>query len=385
MELSEKALVKLAHERNQPEVTVMNNRVDQEILNWLINMPEGDPNFRSNLARANEVTIRYALEQVSNVVGKKVVEIALKRQLKKLLEAQGEQTAASETRQTRAVALDVTTLQAERDQQVAVQEEQRVREKAIAQCHEVIGQIKGFKVIAKFADVGNLVWLRQVKESKIYKNLSDIGTWDKFCEYIGLSRSKVDEDLANLAIFGESFLADVGKIGLGYRELRQLRQLKYDGESFSMSDDGKTVIIEGETISLGEDAGSEIEAALEKLLEKNKTLRERNGKLEKDLRGAVKEETATLASEINTYKARVKDLEQYEPKTMDETRFQAQFDEIHANMSRLAASIRTVIAMEDLQEYPGVMARVDGYVEGCNYLNDELRGLWADHCMFENK
>ena len=363
----------------------MNNRVDQEILNWLINMPEGDPNFRSNLARANEVTIRYALEQVSNVVGKKVVEIALKRQLKKLLEAQGEQTAASETRQTRAVALDVTTLQAERDQQVAVQEEQRVREKAIAQCHEVIGQIKGFKVIAKFADVGNLVWLRQVKESKIYKNLSDIGTWDKFCEYIGLSRSKVDEDLANLAIFGESFLADVGKIGLGYRELRQLRQLKYDGESFSMSDDGKTVIIEGETISLGEDAGSEIEAALEKLLEKNKTLRERNGKLEKDLRGAVKEETATLASEINTYKARVKDLEQYEPKTMDETRFQAQFDEIHANMSRLAASIRTVIAMEDLQEYPGVMARVDGYVEGCNYLNDELRGLWADHCMFENK
>lgn len=39
---------------------------------------------------------------------------------------------------------------------------------------------------------------------------------------------------------------------------RQLRQLKYDGESSDVTDDGKTVVIEGEAIALGEDAGAEI-------------------------------------------------------------------------------------------------------------------------------
>lgn len=284
-----------------------------------------------------------------------------------------------------ALHMEMETLRQEREERLNAEEAQAERERMIAQCHEVIGQIKGFKVIAQFADVGNLVWLRQVKESKIYKNLPDIGTWEKFCDYIGMSRQKVDEDLMNLATFGESFLADVGKIGLGYRELRQLRQLSYDGESFSMSDDGKTVVIEGEAISLGEDAAPEIEAALEKLLAKNKTLRERNGKLEKDLRGAVKEEMSTFTAEKDALVEQVKKLKQYEPKQLDETQYEAQYKEIHNLMSKLGGCIKAVMALDDLQDHPGAMARVDGYVEGCTYLANELRELWADQCMFKNE
>lgn len=383
-ELSEKELVRRAHINIISEGITM--EVDKEILRWLTDVPEGDVNFKINLERANEPTIRAALEAIAaNPEGKKTRETALLRQLKKILRETADHVKETSTRQHRALALNMGELEAERERQAQVSAGQTERELLIAQSYELAGQIKAVKMISKFGDVTSLMWLKQVKESKIYRDLPGIGTWDKYCEYVGVDRHTTDQNLLNLNVFGEAFIGVVSNLRVGYRELRQLRQLKYDGDSFSMSDDGKTVIIEGETIALGDDAAPEIEAALEKLLIKNKTLRERNGKLEKDLRGAVKEETAGLHSEISTYKARVKDLEKYEPKNMDETRFQAQFDEIHGHMSRLAASIRTVMAMENLQDNPGVMARVDGYVEGCNYLVDELRGLWADQCMFENK
>lgn len=359
--------------------------VNQLDMDYLVGNAASHPNFKWVLERSSEETIRGALQEIGDNHRKAAVIKALNGRLKTLLEAQKAQVAGTETRQTRAVTMDMTTLQAERDQQQAEEEEHHERELRIAESYLVAGRIQAMTFVEKVLTVSTLVQLKRIKESKAYRDLPGIGNWDKYCEYLGFSRQKVDMDLQNLSEFGEQFLLTVGSFGLGYRELRQLRQLKYDGESFQMSDDGKTVVIEGEAISLGEDAAPEIEAALEKLLEKNKTLRERNTKLEKDLKGAVKEETAGLLSEKKALLERVKDLEKYEPQQLDETKYEAQYAEIHNLMSQLGGCIKAVMALDDLQDHPGTMARVDGYVEGCTYLANELRELWVDQCMFKNE
>ncbi len=152
------------------------------------------------------------------------------------------------------------------------QVEQQARERAIAQCHEVIGRIQGLGMISKFADVSNLMWLKGVKEQKIYRDLPEIGTWDKFCDYIGISRQKVDEDLLNLRAFGEEFLTTVSSLSVGYRELRKLRQLTHEGD----------VVIDAEFVTIGQDriplspeSAEDLQAAIEALIEnKNQQIEE---------------------------------------------------------------------------------------------------------------
>lgn len=281
-----------------------------------------------------------------------------------------------------ALHMEMETLRQEREERLNAEEAQSEREQGIKESYETAGILKAMNFTRKVVTATELMTLKRVKESKGYRG---IGTWEDYCKYCELDRHTIDERLRQLDTFGPEFLETLTGFGLSHRELRQLRQLKYDGESFQMSEDGKIVVIEGEAISLGEDAAPEIEAALEKLLEKNKTLRERNGKLEKDLRGAVKEEMTTFTAEKTALVERVKALEKYEPQQLDETKYEAQYAEIHNLMSQLGGCIKAVMALDDLQDHPGTMARVDGYVEGCTYLANELRELWADQCMFKNE
>ncbi len=67
------------------------------------------------------------------------------------------------------------------------------------------------------------------------QKISDVGTFEGFCQAIGLSYSKVLEDLQNLEHFGEAALQNLSQLGVGYRELRQFRRLP---------DDQKTALIE---------------------------------------------------------------------------------------------------------------------------------------------
>jgi len=57
------------------------------------------------------------------------------------------------------------------------------------------------------------------------------GTWAEYCELLGTSANKVDEDLTNLRTFGEDAMESLTRIGAGYRELRQLRKLPDDQQS----------------------------------------------------------------------------------------------------------------------------------------------------------
>ena len=107
--------------------------------------------------------------------------------------------------------------------------------------NQMLGQIQMSRAISKFTDVVSLQKLKYIKENKSYRALSgqkgidrhgseitDVGTWAGFCAALGVSASKIDEDLTNLQIFGEDALAQLTQAGAGYRELRQYRKLPED-------------------------------------------------------------------------------------------------------------------------------------------------------------
>jgi hypothetical protein len=159
-------------------------------------------------------------------------------------------------------AMEIVTLDQNREQSALVDQEDK--EQRIAESYEIAGRIKAFTFIEKVATVATLVQLKQIKESKVYRDLPGMGTWQNYCDYIGLSRRKVDEDLQNLEEFGEQFLATVASFSLGYRELRKLRKLTGDG-TLLVSDN--EVQIGDERIPFSADNREDLQAALERLIE----------------------------------------------------------------------------------------------------------------------
>jgi len=157
----------------------------------------------------------------------------------------------------------------EQKQENLARTEQAEREALIAQCHEVIGRVQAVSMLTKFGDVASLIWFKQVKESKAYRDLPGIGTWDKFCERAGFSRRKVDEDLQNLEFFGQEFLATVAHFDVGYKDLRKLRQLSHDG---ALVVDAEAVEIDGERIPLNAEHRDDLQAALERVIEAKEQL-----------------------------------------------------------------------------------------------------------------
>ncbi|MBN1104723.1 MAG: hypothetical protein JXL84_14995 [Deltaproteobacteria bacterium] len=202
----------------------------------------------------------------------------------------------------------LAVVEMEKKQEELKRVEQEKREKAIAQCHEVIGRIQGIKMLSEFGDVASLMWLKEVKELKIYLDIPNIRTWESFCDYLKLDRRTVDEDLQNLRIFGENFLATVANLQVGYRELRKLRQISAAGD---MIIDAEFAVIGEERIPLDADHAEDLEAAIESLLDsKNREIAEQKATIkakERVLRDKEKK-IEGLATEIEKLegKARAK-------------------------------------------------------------------------------
>ncbi|MDO4626906.1 MAG: hypothetical protein Q4A81_06335 [Pasteurellaceae bacterium] len=104
----------------------------------------------------------------------------------------------------------------------------------LAHAHEVMGMVKAFSFVQKLATVATLKTLAEIKETKKYKGLSyidqegklaTVATWEDYCKACGSSARKIDTDLQNLNTFGEEFFETSQRLGLGYREMRKLRQL----------------------------------------------------------------------------------------------------------------------------------------------------------------
>lgn len=179
---------------------------------------------------------------------------------------------------------------------------QAERERRIAECHQVIGRIQGVQMLVKFGDVTNLVWLKEIKEQKIYKDLPNIGTWEKFCNYIGLDRHTIDQNLLNLAAFGEEFLETVTKMKVGYRDLRKLRQLTHEG---ALQVEDGVITIGDEEIPLDADHREDLQAALERVIDaKEAVIREKDA--------TIRTKDRLLESKEQLIHRQEKDLARYE-------------------------------------------------------------------------
>lgn len=104
----------------------------------------------------------------------------------------------------------------------------------LAEAHEAMGMLKAFSFVEKLLTVSSLKVLNEIKNSKKYKGLSyvdstgkvlTVSSWEDYCTACGFSRQKIDLDLQNLSVLGEDFLETSQRLGLGYREMRKLRQL----------------------------------------------------------------------------------------------------------------------------------------------------------------
>ncbi len=102
--------------------------------------------------------------------------------------------------------------------------------------NQLIGQAQMAEAFSKFSVTVTTSKLAFVKENKLYRSLAgkktgDVtssGTWDEFCSLLGRSREQVDEDIRNLKVLGEDALDSMGRMGIGYRDLRQYRRLPSD-------------------------------------------------------------------------------------------------------------------------------------------------------------
>lgn len=116
-----------------------------------------------------------------------------------------------------------------------------VVEMAYSEDRDLLNQLLGQAQMADaFGKFSQTVWsskLAYVKENKLYRALAGMkmpnglvltGTWSEFCNQLGVSDEKANQDIANLNAFGEEALESMSRMGIGYREMRQFRRLPED-------------------------------------------------------------------------------------------------------------------------------------------------------------
>lgn len=162
-----------------------------------------------------------------------------------------------------------------------------------AQAHELIGMIKAFDFTQKLVTVTTLKAINEIKQSKQYKGLDiynpqgklvTVTTFREFCEALGFSVEKIDQDLLNLNTLGESFLETSQRLGLGYRDLRKLRKL---------SEDARAEIVDAE---FSESADKE------ELLEKIEELTAKHAQEKQILEGQLKQSHANYEAQSKVLK-----------------------------------------------------------------------------------
>ena len=96
-----------------------------------------------------------------------------------------------------------------------------------------LGMFQAFDLMTQFTGMARAKWLAERRQSGDYKGATVAGrdgrprkltSFEDLCDYLGMSRSQAYEDLKNLSLLGESFMATAESLGLGYRDLRMLRR-----------------------------------------------------------------------------------------------------------------------------------------------------------------
>jgi len=354
-----------------------NDAVDREILQWLVGIPSSDINFKGNLARANEATVRAALAEVEGKEGNKTAETALKRRLKAILQESLDAATATNRQLNKVEALEMGTILAERDAQKQAEAAQVERENLIAQCYKAMGQIQAADMISNFAGAVSFVWLKEVKERKVYRGLPGIGTWEKFCESVGMSKTMVDDGIRDLRTFGENFLTAAGNLKVGYRDLRKLRYLVNEGEVV-IDQDANVITVGEEKIPIDGDHTEDLQAAIEKVIEEKTSLTQQVEKLKKNVDEVVKEETKSLKAEVKALVKEVKRLKPFDPEEKDRSFCAEQMEEIRDVTMQCIATMSKFIIRDDIQGDVVILGQVEGHIQMLEMCLGDLRKRWEE-------
>lgn len=238
---------------------------------------------------------------------------------------------------------------------VAVEQEEanmerlkRKQKEALARANQFVGRIQTSEMFGRMATVASAMWLKEMKESKDYLCIGDnengVRDWESFCNYLGISRRKADDDILNLSVLGENCLATCCQIGVGYRELRKLRQLTHDG---TITIDTNTIEIDGERIPLTPEHKDDLQAALDRAIEeRNRFIEEQEKTIRvKERRSEDKEKKIqSLIEDIDRLevRARSKGISPEEDALQQKIEaFRIQFEGLFAELGTLADAVCT--------------------------------------------
>ncbi|MBD9395750.1 hypothetical protein [Acidovorax sp. ACV01] len=176
--------------------------------------------------------------------------------------------------------------------------------------NQLLGQAQAFQAAGNLLQTFGVSKLAIVKENKLYQQLSGMktpnglelkGTWTEFCQLLGMSDEKANQDIANLNAFGEEALEQMQRIGIGYRELRQYRKLP---------EDQRAALIE---VAKKGDKESFVELA-EEIISKH-------AKEKETLAAQVEEAAASLEAKDKVLKAKSQRLNELEEEKSRKTKF----------------------------------------------------------------
>jgi hypothetical protein len=157
--------------------------------------------------------------------------------------------------------------------------------------YKMIGRIQMGNYFSQIGTITNLIFLKQVKDTKIYKDLPDIRTWEAFCKLTGRTARYIDEQLKNLETFGAEFLELSAQIGVSptdYRKLRKLPESEIrrltDGTEVDLSDQLALKDLIEDLIADKYTAQNALAAGKEESIKKLGRLADENHKLKSDIK-----------------------------------------------------------------------------------------------------
>jgi hypothetical protein len=154
-----------------------------------------------------------------------------------------------------------------RDLVISAEQTQKDKEAAIAKIFEGAGSIKTLKFQKSQSNFFYLLKMKEIKDSKTYRDLFKM-SWEDFCDYVGVNRRWVDEQLGDLRPFKVEFLEDF----LRFSGVK-INKIKYLAESITEGTAGideNAITYNGETIPIDAEHQDEIKDLFETLEENHK-------------------------------------------------------------------------------------------------------------------
>lgn len=271
-------------------------------------------------------------------------------------------------------ALEIVSAEHSKDESSGLQKESR--EQLIAECYRMVGRMEATDLISKTVNVYELSWLKQVKELKIYKDVPGIETWEGFCKQIGRSRTHLDRQLADINTFGEEFLQTIERFKVSYRDLQKLRLAVSEGD---VEIQEGTVKIDQKEIPLDSDHASELQAAIELVIDEKNKAKADLDKVKKKQDAIIKEETKALKTERDALNKEVQRLKAFDPEDKDpDTWSIEQIEAIDEAARSFDIMCRKFIMDDRIEDDIPLQARVEGVMRQVEMTFKELRDLWEE-------